>query len=257
MKKHLGTIILIASAFVLAAGCFALFAMNRSRRAAVTCSGIRVEYADPLRFVSEADIEEYLSKDFGAYIGKRLDSLDLQSIETLLEGKSAILKTDAYTTPDGLLNLRIFQREPVIRFQKGTQGFYADERGFLFPLHGSYSAPVPIIDGAVPVRVPEGYKGEAKTEKERKWLKDVISLTACLKAAPWTGFFSQMTVEENGDLVLIPREGNERFVFGAPDRPEEKLRKVQEYYTAIAPSKEPGHYRTVNVKYDKQIVCKQ
>ena len=259
MKKSLGILLLAAAVAVLAAGLVALYAMNRNGRAAVACSGVRVEYADPLRFVSEAEIGEYLAKDYGPCIGKRLDSLDLQAIETLLEGKSAILKTEAFTTPDGFLNLRIRQREPVIRFQKGANGFYADERGFLFPLHGSFSSPVSIVDGAIPLHVTEGYKGEARTEAERKWLQAVIAMTGYMQHSSWNGFFSQITVEENGDLVLIPREGEERFVFGAPDDVTDKFRRIQEYYTAIAPARkgagEKG-YRTVNVKYKHQIICK-
>lgn len=257
MKKSPGIWIALAAGCALAALLLLLFTWNRNRRAEVTCTGVKVEFADDHRFVSEAEIEEYLTKDYGTYIGKRLDSLDLSRIETMLAGKSAILRTEAFTTPDGLLNIRLYQREPVVRFQRGAEGFYADARGYLFPLSAGCSSPVPVVDGAVPISVPAGFKGEAPDEKEREWIRRVTVLAQKMARDPWKGFFSQVTVEPDGDLVLIPREGQERFILGGPDRLDAKFRRIQEYYTAIVPARGKDFYRTVDVKFEKQIVCRK
>ena len=63
-----------------------------------------------------------------------------------------------------ILHVRITQRAPVLRFQDGERGFYVDAEGFIFPLHKTYTAPVPVVEGAIPVDVPAGYKGEAREE---------------------------------------------------------------------------------------------
>ena len=258
MKKGLRLGLVATTFCLLVLVCLVIRRMNERRVGQLTCAGVKVEFTDDFNFVTAKDVEGYLNKDYGAYIGQRLDSVDLLKVETILDGKSAILKAEAYTTPDGYLNVRIRQREPVVRFQKDNNGYYADEKGFLFPLQKNYTSRVPIIDGAVPLNVARGYKGEPKTEAERRWLGEAISLVNYMKGSGiWEENISQITVRDNGDLVMIPRQGKERFIFGNPSGFESKFDRIGRYYTAILPEKGAGYYSTVNVKYNGQIVCRK
>jgi cell division protein FtsQ len=258
MKTRVRILVTAAVLAALAALCALIHAGTARERALHTCEGLRIEYADDYRFVSEQDIKDYLDKYYGAYIGQRLDSIKLHKVESILDVQSAILKSEAYTTEDGMLNIRLTQREPVIRFQKGSYGFYADCNGFLFPLQENYTTPVPVMDGAVPVNSAEGFKGAPETEAEREWLADVISLVEYMgKTRIWAENIVQMHVEDNGDIVMIPRQGSERFIFGGPGGTKEKFDRMSDYYRYILPEKGEGYYKTVNVKYDKQIVCKK
>ena len=80
-----------------------------------------------------------------------MDSIDLTRIEEILDSKSAILKSEAFTTKDSILNVVVTQKKPVVRFQKGTKGFYAVEDCSLFPLQETYTSHVMIVDGYVPL----------------------------------------------------------------------------------------------------------
>ena len=173
MRKGLKIAIIAASACLLIAAIFLVTGMNGNRKRQLTCGGVNVEFADDYSFVTTNDIVGYLNNEYGVYIGQLLDSVDLAKVERILDNKSAILKTEAYTTPDGMLNVKVFQREPVIRFQKGGNGFYADEKGFLFPLQSNYTSQVPIIDGNVPLTFESGYKGEPVSQKEKDWLGNI------------------------------------------------------------------------------------
>lgn len=238
--------------------CVLIHAGTARERALRTCEGIRLEYADDYRFVTEEDIKGYLDKYYGPYIGQRIDSIALHKVESILDVQSAILKTEAYTTDDGMLNIRLTQREPVIRFQKGSHGFYADANGFIFPLQDNYTTPVPIMDGAVPIQCAEGYKGAPETEAEQAWLASVIAMVKYMeKTRTWAQNIVQMHVDEAGDIVMIPREGRERFIFGSPTEAKAKFDRMSDYYRYILPEKGEGYYGTVNVKFDKQIVCKK
>jgi cell division protein FtsQ len=77
------------------------------------------------------------------------------------------------------------------------------------------------------------------------------------KDRTWKDKIVQISVREDGDLILIPREGRERFLFGQPEDVEEKFSKMEKYYTHILPAKGEGHYRTVDLKYKGQIVCRE
>lgn len=232
--------------------------LSAKDRALKTCSGINVIYTDDYRFVNENDIKAWLDNGYGQYIGQRLDSIKLHKVEKVLNVQSAILNTEAYTTDDGLLNIKLSQREPVLRFQKGDYGFYADANGFIFPLQENYTTQVPVIDGNIPIQCEPGYKGAPKTEEEQTWMKGALALISSLhKNKNMENNIVQIHVDDNGDIIMVPREGNEKFIFGSPFNAEDKFRRMENYYKYIVPSKEEGYYKTVNVKFDKQIVCKK
>ena len=73
----------------------------------------------------------------------------------------------------------------------------------------------------------------------------------------WNGKIVQISVEKGGDLILVPREGKEKFLFGQPEDIADKFDKMEKYYTHIIPAKGEGHYRTVDLKYKGQIVCRE
>lgn len=256
MKKGIKITLYAAVLLALLFALIVIFRMNEGKRRQISCVGVKVEFADDYRFVTKEDVEGYLKKDYGTYLGQRLDSVDLEKVEKILANRSAILKAVAYTTPDGYLNVKIWQRKPVIRFQKGQMGFYADEKGFLFPLQDNYTSQVTIIDGEVPLDFTAGFKGQPKTEREQKWLSGVIELANFItSSSKWNDFISQITVNSDGDLVMVPRKGRERFIFGKPVDIEKKFDRIEEYYTAILPAK--GAYGSVNVKFNGQIVCRE
>lgn len=258
MKRSIRNIISIATLAALTAVFLLICAGNAKKRALITCEGVNVSFADEYRFVTEEDVKEYLDKYYGAYIGQRMDSIKLHKVEDILDVQSAILKSQAYTTDDGLLNVIITQREPVVRFQKEDYGFYADECGFIFPLQDNYTSLVPVIDGNIPIKSAEGFKGAPESEKEKEWLAGVTELLDYMnRSKVWDENIVQMHVDENGDIVMIPRTGSERFIFGSPFDPESKFNRISEYYRYILPEKGEGYYKSVNVKFDKQIVCKK
>ena len=258
MKPVVRKTILILICAALIAGLCALLAASKAHRQLITCEGLKVEYADAHRFVTEDDIKNWLGQQYGSFIGQRIDSVGLARMEEILDDQSAILKSEAWTTEDGLLHVRISQRVPVLRLQKGKTGCYVDDRGFLFPLQKNYTAPVPTVEGAIPVEITEGYKGRAHTEKEQRWVEGMLEMTEWIrKSKLWKEAFVQISVSEEGDLILTPREGKERFIFGQPDRVVEKFDRIGKYYEYIRPAREEGCYKTVNVKFDKQIICRQ
>ena len=255
MKRPLIITLRIAGIALLLAAFVLLGLLSRRARRERTCEGVRVEFSDDFNFVTEEDIKGYIDRYAGNYIGRRLDSLDLNSIENMLDMQSAVLKSEVYTGGDGNLHVIISQREPVLRFQSPDSGFYIDDRGFIFPLQENYTSLVPVIDGYIPVKVSPNYKGEAGTEKEAAWIRGVQEMIAYMQAnAIWSQNIVQIHVDENSDIILIPREGNEKFIFGSPDDAPAKFSRIEKYYQYIQPGEKK--YTSVNVKYKGQIICK-
>jgi cell division protein FtsQ len=237
----------------------AAIAGARSRKS-IRCEGLQVVIIDSMQngFVSRADVKGYLDREYGRYIGEALDSIDLVRIEDIVDGRSAVLKSQAYVTKDGMLHVDVTQRKPVVRFQKSDGGFYADEEGYIFPLQRTYASHVQIIDGNIPLAANSGYKGEIADPKERAWFESMMKVVNHIeKSRVWRDKIVQIHVDGKRDLVLIPREGDEKFLFGQPEDIEDKFRKMEKYYTHIIPAKGEGAYKTVDLKYRGQIVCRE
>ena len=255
MKRPLRIVLLALGTALLLAAFVLLALLSRRARNERTCEGIQVEFSDDFNFVTEDDIKGYIDRYAGSYIGRRLDSLDLNGIENMLDLQSAVLKSEVYTGGDGKLHVIVSQREPVLRFQSPDSGFYIDDRGFIFPLQDNYTSLVPVIDGNIPVKVSANYKGEATTEKEARWIRGVQEMVEYMQTnGIWAQNIVQIHVDENSDIILIPREGKEKFIFGSPDDAPAKFSRIEKYYQYIQPGDK--EYTSVNVKYKGQIICK-
>lgn len=233
---------------------------GRRERRELTCAGIKVEILDRggVSFVSESDVKEYITRGYENCAGKRIDEIDLSRIEEILDGKSAILKSEAYTTRDGILHVLISQRIPVVRLMSDRGGWYADADGYLFPLQKNYTSRVPIVDGSIPLSISGGFKGKLASASERQWLDGVLDLVDFLSGnRRWNDAIAQIHVGDNGHLVIVPRKGRERFYMGRPEEFGRKFAKIEDYYRYIVPEKGQDAYSYVNVSFDGQIVCRK
>lgn len=238
---------IVVAAFVVVTALLVQIASERNRE--TTCTELQTNIRDSLGFVTEAQIKESLDNFYGQYIGERLADVNLTKIEKIISSKGAVKGCQAWTTNDGVLHLDITQRRPVLRLQNGDSGFYADETGYIFPLDARYTAPVPVVEGNIPA---------AAREPGNRWLKDILSMMAYIKKSrTWSEQIQKVTVRSNGDLVIFPSEGQERFILGAPSDFVEKFARIEKYYSTIRPEMPENYYKTVNVKYSGQIICRK
>lgn len=259
MNRAIRYILYLIFAGVLLTCIFLAVLAGRNSREVILCKGLNVEILDSLEnnFVSKEDIKKILGKEYGKYIGIPLDSINLHRIEDIVNGRSAVLKSEAYVTKDSLLNIRVTQRKPIVRFQKKEGGFYADAEGFVFPLQSSYASHVHIVDGDIPINMKSGHKGKIEDKKQKEWFDKVMNVINYMEGNRiWKERIVQIHVSNGGELTLIPREGRERFIFGQPVNIADKFSRMEKYYTTIAPAKPEGHYKTINIEYNGQIVCR-
>lgn len=259
MKNVWKHIINITFAAVLVCVLTAAFCLGVSSRKGIRCKGVTITVTDSAtnQFITPKEIRKFLDEEYTGYIGEPIDSIDLTRIEKILDSKSAILKSQAFTTKDSLLNIIVTQRKPVVRFQKGKGGFYADAEGHLFPLQNTYASHVLIVDGRIPLKLEYGYTGKLENDYEKKWLKDMVTMVNHIEASrTWKDKIVQITVGEGGELMLIPREGKEKFLFGQPDDLKGKFERMETYYKSVRKDKGEDYYSFVDVRFEGQLVCR-
>lgn len=258
MKVRALHIVRVLLALLFFAGVGFILHFSSEERASKVCTGISVEFSDSLKFVSQDDIKNYISSNYGAVTGQRLDSVKLDMLERLLESKSAILDSQTWTGEDGVLHITLSQRAPELRFSNGESGYYIDRNGYVFPLHKSYTADVPVIYGNVPKMPAKSYKGPAPDELDRQWFSDVLAFKEFVSRRKRGGFqLDSIWVTGKGDLMFTLEGKPEKFVFGDLDDFGEKFAKIDDFYAYIKPEKPDTEYKVVNLKYKKQIICRQ
>ena len=258
MKARTQRIIGIAAAALTLMVMAALLVANSSHRRQLTCEGLEVTVSDTTRFVTEEDVRGWLEAEYGSFIGERLDSVGLDRMEGILNAQSAVLKSEAYITPDGILHIKIDQRAPVLKFVKGETSFLVDSRGYMFPMVEGCGENLPVVSGAIPVTYAAGYKGKAIDPREEQWLAGMTDMMGWIaRSKVWSDGVAKVYVDDSGDVTIVPREGKEKFIFGTPDDFADKFARISKYYTEIKTRPDGASYKTVNLKYKGQIVCRK
>lgn len=239
---------------------FTLCRESAARRSLASCTKVEIEVADSARlgFVTADDVRHMLAEGCAPIIGKKIDSVDLAGIERLLNGRSAIRGAQAWTTGDGTVHVRVSQRKPVLLLKRGTDAWYADGEGYLFPRTKDAAAAVPVVDGDIPLDIHGGFRGRPEAPKEKTWLNAMLQMSQFLQGnREWRRAIREIKVDPRGELVLYPVKGKERFLFGLPEDFRNKFARMEDYYRYVVPAKGEGYYSSVNVKFDGQIVCRE
>ena len=259
MNRILRLIISGLSVTVLLACMVLAYLAGKEIRTDLMCKGLEVTVTDSTSnsFLSGDNIRRHIEKEYGAYKGIHIDSLDLTAIENIVDSKSAVQKSQVYVTRDGMLHVTVTQRKPAVRFQKKEGGFYADAEGYIFPLQKNHTAHVQVIDGYIPLSASSGHKGVI-SDSDKEWFESILNLVNHIDGSrTWKNKFVQIHVQKNHELILVPRAGNEKILFGHPTDIQDKLDKLEKYYSAIIPEKGKDYYKTVDLRFEGQIVCSQ
>ena len=206
------------------------------------------------KFVTKQEIVDIINRFSGDVVGRRIDSIRLQQIEALLNHRSVVKESQAYVTRDGMMNIEIRQRKPVIRIQTQDGGFYMDETAFVFPLIDNYSSFVPVVRGNVPMDVLMDEHPQSKDSTS--WLGRILNLGLYLEKHPfWNAQIEEIFFNDEGDVELVTRAGDQKIIFGDLDNIAEKFNKLHSFYSSIVPKTGWDRYSCINLKYRGQIVC--
>lgn len=199
------------------------------------------------QFISQTDVMRVVnSADSLKPIGKSINQYNTLSLEKALERNSLIENADCYPTPDSTLRIDIYQRRPILRIKSinMTHDYYVDTDGQLMNYKPSKKAvDVPLATGHITADVATGplYILAQYLHKHKKWDRDI----------------SQIYVESNGDIRLIPVRGSHTILLGPIDNYEQKFDKLETFYDKVLDRKGWNSYKTINLKFKGQVVAEK
>ena len=236
------------------------YILGSDTRKELLCNRIHITIVDSLTtpYLTAESIRGYLAEDYGRLDSLAIDSLDFKKIETILNSKAGVLKSEAHITNKGTLVITIEQRKPIIKFNAEKYSFYCDKDGYLLPLRDNFDREVLIVDGYIPIDTTNCRNGRPADPEASEWLDDILMIADNINSSElWKDKITKIHQKETGELTITPKEGKEIFLFGDLTDIQEKFEKMNIYYERITPVNEEGAYNVVDLRFKKQIVCKQ
>lgn len=242
-------------AWVLSLGAlFTLMGFIEVKKVETTCKKVQVVLPGNQFFVERTEIDEILKEKNGLLVGRRISNINIQELEDRLKANPFIEYAKVYVDMDGVIHTDVRQRVPVIRILNiAGQDFYIDQNGLKVPLSDHFTASVLVANGAI----TEGFAGKVDTLRT-KLAKDLF-LTAKFisKDSLWNDQIVQLFVNENKDMELVPRVGNQKIILGDADLLEEKFKNLLVFYKKAIPRVGWDAYSSINLKFEGQIVCER
>jgi cell division protein FtsQ len=247
--------VFIAFAWVVSlAGVVALMSFIEIKKNEAKCNDIKVIIPGIESFIDRKEVDLIIQKTTGTLIGKLLHEVDVHKIEEALMANPYIQSAKVYAEMDGVVNVKISQREPVLRILNASgQDFYVDKEGFKLPLSLSFVPNVVAANGFI----LENFSGKVDTLKTEvaKGLYNIAMFIR--KDTLWNEQIEQLYVNDKREIEMIPRVGDHRIVLGEADSLDTKFKNLLVFYKKALPNVGWDAYKTINIKYANQIVCEK
>ncbi|MFB2117674.1 cell division protein FtsQ/DivIB [Parapedobacter sp. 2B3] len=243
-----------ATGVVLLAGLILLMGFIGTKSNEQACTAMRVILLGNESFIEQKDIAALLVEKFGELEGRTLESIPIHQIEQELKQIPYVFSAVVTMDMDGLLTVRVKQREAVVRIiNRDGPDFYIDLQGHKMPVSLKYVPRVPVVNGFV----SEPYDGTLDTTKSQ--LVDDVFKTAQYISSDslWSSQVVQLYVNEQHDIELVPRVGGQRIILGNADSLDRKFEKLMLFYSKIVPKTGVRAYSSVNLKFAGQIICER
>ncbi len=227
------------------------------------CTTKNIVVNEPHQFVNQESVEKLLITN-----GIKLDScivykLNFDAIEKILEDNPFISKAEVFSDFDGVLNITITQRNPVMRIiSENNETYYLDEACKLMPISGEYTANVIVVSGNISHTFINADITESNYNTIDKTysftLKGLFNFVTYLNNHElWQYQIEQVYINHDKEIELVPRVGNHIIVLGNLENYEFKMGKLEALYKKGFALTDWNIYSSINLKYSNQVICKK
>lgn len=256
-KKHSRILILIIVLVALIIG-FTVRTLYRN----TVCDQVKIVLLDStdIRFVDQNYIIDFISQKIDyKVVGNKFKNINLDEIERKLDSIPYIKDAQVYRDKNKFLYIKISQYRPIAQvFDKNNKSFYLGEQGYIIPLSQKFAYYVPIFNGNIQHYDSLFYKKQNVNDQRFKngILKEIYDFAGLIQNDQYMYMLvDQVYVNDSSNLVIIPKIGSFKIIFGSVDDYEDKIEKLKSFYTIALPRVGWNKYSVVNLTYRNQIVC--
>ena len=218
------------------------FASHRNESKKINDINVVFKNGDNL-FISYEMVNKLLIQNLGTDINQSKEKLNLNNLEEFMQSNEMVENADIFLTIKGDLGAIITQRSPVLRVANKTGSYYYDKLGKKMPLSNNYSARVPITS----------------CELNKNNCSDIICLANRIKNDVFLQKqiigINQIENKSTKQFELKTRLGDQIIIFGDLKKVDEKIKKLKVFYQKAISDSTINNYKTINLKFNNQVVC--
>lgn len=186
-----------------------------------------------------------------------VNQVEIKKIEDELLKDSYINSIDAFTNINGKLIVNISEKHPVLRiFNKKADGYYLTQNGDIIPLSKNYSARVFMVNGYLNIPFIAGNNSVYDSVYNETKLPEILELANTLLEDKFLkSQINQIYINSKFEFELLPEFDNHTIIVGDLKNLDKKLQKLEAFYTQALIEEGVGKYKTINLKFDGQVVC--
>jgi cell division protein FtsQ len=226
------------------------------------CSGVVVDIRDSSRyhFVTRKQLLNLAYGSSAKILGQPGNRISLMDIESRIQVLKELKTAEVYQTIDGNVHIYADQREPVVRLMPDDGGdYFLDEEGVVVRCRNLYNPRLHIAGGNINIsKAMLNGVSVFDTSIKNTVLRDIYELVNYINEDDfWSAQIDQIYVDNNDEIDLIPRVGNQTVHLGTIENYRGKLRNLQAFYDKVLPSVGWNKYSLINLEFKDQIVCKR
>jgi cell division protein FtsQ len=232
-------------------GLVVLMSFIEFKKARVFCKEVKVYIPGSQNFIDKEEVDNILRIHKHQLVGRNIESINLHSLENRLRANPFIESAMVYADMDGVIRVEISQRQPVLRIMNQfDQNYYIDQHGLKIPLSPNFTAKVLAANGYIE-EVFGNKVDTLHTDLARQIFKTADFIN---RDSLWSAQIAQIYIDQDHQIVLIPRVGNNRIMLGNADSLESKFANLLVFYKKAMPQVGWDRYKTINIKYANQVV---
>ena len=232
-------------------GLVVLMSFIEIKKSEVVCLVIKVYLPGNQYFIDRQEVDHILKADSHALIGRKIEDINIHALENRLKANPFIEYAKVYADMDGTIYVEISQRQPILRLMnRFDQDFYVDQHGLKIPLSANFTARVLVANGYID-ELFANRVDTLHTEMARELFKTADYIR---KDSLWDAQIAQIYVNQDHEIELIPRVGNNRILLGNADSLNTKFNNLLAFYKKALPKAGWDTYKIINIKYDNQVI---
>jgi cell division protein FtsQ len=261
MKKILNIVL----KSVLGAGIVLLFIFANKKQSQVLCPEFVIELKDQgMPLISRFYIRSLITESGIKVKGQPLEAIDLEKIHQVIAGSPFVKSVNLTVDVNGKVKVNVEQRRPIVRVIDfaGNQ-FYLDSEGKRVPISHEFTARLLVANGKIRTLQNSNTKSGMTGAKESYQLltvdlQNIFVVAKQLECDEFTkALVEQIYLNSNGEIELIPKIGEQTILLGDTTSLKEKLEKLKIFYTQGNRNEAWSTYRSINLKYRDQVICKK
>lgn len=223
------------------------------------CTKVNINIQDKMTngFLDAKEIKKRLEAMDIYPLRKPLNKVNTRKIEEMLKRSPFVKSAECYKTQNGLVDINLTQRMPIVRIKSYTnEDYYIDDHNQIMP-NTKYTSDMIIATGYI-----------------SKWYatRYISTLSrALMMNEMWRNQIEQINVLPDKGIELVPRVGNHIIYIG--NLPEtniiekrekeielfvnKKMTRLENFYKYGLSQAGWNKYSYINLEFDNQIICKK